>query len=178
MAFSTVRSALDQALRGSAEDAAAIAQRYSDGFISVAEFEREMQELIKSTQIYSVAVAAGGFDSMTQRHVDLLQERLTSQFGYMSDWADDLASGARGSSKQMAARARMYVKSARASFSDVYGADQTLRGLTQEQNILGNAEHCAGCLAQTARGWQPIGSLMPIGQRDCLTNCECLIDYR
>ena len=34
-------------------------------------------------------------------------------------------------------------------------------GFREERNVLNPAEHCAGCLAEAARGWVTLGSLVP-----------------
>jgi hypothetical protein len=55
------------------------------------------------------------------------------------------------------------------------------RGYDEESNLLAPAEHCEGqgsCVEQTTRGWVPVGSLIPIGGRLCVTNCKCQIRYR
>lgn len=178
VAFSAVRAALDQALVGASHDAAALAQQLTDGVIGVPQFENAMRGLIKETQIYSMAVAAGGFDSMTQQHLNQLQARLTEQFSFLSDWSDDLAAGKIGSTKQMAARARMYAQSARRTFDEAFRGGQIARGFREERNRLGKADHCVQCVDMSAIGWVLIGTLVPIGLRICLSNCKCVIEYR
>lgn len=47
-----------------------------------------------------------------------------------------------------------------------------------ELNILeSGAEHCDGCLVATAMGEVPVGTLVPIGSRDCGLRCKCRIIY-
>lgn len=48
----------------------------------------------------------------------------------------------------------------------------------EEHLVLGDAEHCEQCLADNARGFVPIGTLGPIGSRECRTNCACRFVYR
>lgn len=48
----------------------------------------------------------------------------------------------------------------------------------EERNILGIAEHCASCIRETKRGWVPIGTLIPVGLRDCWFGCKCTVGYR
>lgn len=47
-----------------------------------------------------------------------------------------------------------------------------------ERNLLGIADHCAGCIIETKRGWVPYGTLIPLGQRDCKAGCRCTIIYK
>lgn len=48
----------------------------------------------------------------------------------------------------------------------------------QERLELGDAEHCPGCLEDSAKGFVPIGSLRSIGDRQCRTNCYCRMVYK
>ena len=169
---------MDRALDGAAQDAAAIADAYTSGSIGIAEFERQMQQLIKDTQIYSSAVAAGGFANLDAAALDVFQQRLAEQFTYLSDWMDDLAAGTAQSTRGMAQRAGMYAQSARNTYDVLYRAGQVERGFDEERNILNPGESCELCREQTALGWVPIGTLIPIGQRTCLSNCNCVVNYR
>ena len=178
VSFASVRSDLDRALDGASQDAAAIANLYASGTIGVAEFENRLQALIKETQLYSSAVAAGGFANIDAAALDVFQQRLAEQFTYLSDWMDDLAAGTAQASRGMAQRAGMYAQSARNTFDVTYRAGQALRGFDEERNILNPGESCDLCREQTALGWVPIGTLIPVGQRTCISNCNCVVNYR
>jgi len=178
LSFESVRSDLDRALDGASEDAAAIANAYTSGSIGIAEFERQMQQLIKNTQLYSSAVAAGGFSNIDAAALDVFQQRLAEQFTYLSDWMDDLAAGTAQSTRGMAQRAGMYAQSARNTYDVTYRAGQALRGFDEERNILNPGESCDLCREQTALGWVPIGTLIPVGERTCISNCNCVVNYR
>lgn len=173
-----VRAQLDSALSAAAREAAGIADAYSSGAIGVGEFEAQMRSLIKDTQIYAVAVSAGGFNQMGVSELDLLTQRIAEQFAYLRGWADQLRSGVVGSEKALRARAMMYPQSARNSYDVNNRTGQLIAGYTEERNILNPGESCAVCLAQTALGWVEIGVLIPIGERTCLSNCNCDIRYR
>ena len=51
-------------------------------------------------------------------------------------------------------------------------------GFTEERNRLGDADHCPECLQETSKSWQPINSLIPIGERICTVRCKCTMEYR
>jgi hypothetical protein len=178
VSLANVRSSLDNALHAAGDDARDIAALYSSGTIGVAEFERQMQQLIKGTQIYASAVSTGGYANMAAAELTQLQQRLTEQFYYLRNWTDDLAAGVRITPGQLGARARMYALSARHTFDVTYRAGQVARGFDQELNTLNPGESCDGCRQQSALGWVSIGTLIPIGQRTCISNCNCLISYR
>lgn len=44
-------------------------------------------------------------------------------------------------------------------------------GLDAERSVLHPADHCAGCLAEVAKGWRPIGAMVTIGERDSKGEC-------
>ena len=77
-------------------------------------------------------------------------------------------------------RAGMYADSARST------AEQSLRSfiseefgdLSEESRELGVAEHCDGCVEEAAKGWQPIGTLKPIGSLECGNHCHCKFVFR
>ena len=52
-------------------------------------------------------------------------------------------------------------------------------GMTEERNFLEpDADHCQECWDEAAKGWSPLGTLIPIGERTCLTKCQCKFEYR
>jgi hypothetical protein len=71
----------------------------------------------------------------------------------------------------------MYASSAWGALQEATRLQAAGEGYVYEENILGDAEHCGGCVAETAKGKVPIGTLIPIGQRDCLANCHCHFAY-
>jgi hypothetical protein len=79
---------------------------------------------------------------------------------------------------ELARRLMMYAMSGHAAVQSALGDRARERGLTSERNILAIADNCTGCVVETGRGWVPIGSLVPIGERDCLSNCLCTYEYR
>lgn len=50
-------------------------------------------------------------------------------------------------------------------------------GAMYERNIRHARDSCGGCIHETARGWVPIGTLVPTGYRDCRGNCLCSLEY-
>jgi len=83
------------------------------------------------------------------------------------------------SAKQFVARAESYGGSA-------WQAQNILRAKGQPPGTLEMRVHlrrdrhaeCATCTAQTAMGWQPVGTLLPIGDSECLGNCDCFFAFK
>lgn len=52
------------------------------------------------------------------------------------------------------------------------------RGNLLERRVLGDAHHCGDCPELADRGWQPYGTLPPIGATKCGPFCVCHFEYR
>jgi hypothetical protein len=109
--------------------------------------------------------------------LDAIAAESQRQVGYLERFrgqlatAEQLLSGA-------AARGELYASGLWAVSQKVAGAKAKRDGFQFERNILGPSDHCSGCLAETHRGWAPIGDLVPPGERPCLSRCRCWIETR
>ncbi len=51
--------------------------------------------------------------------------------------------------------------------------------LAAERRVhVGDDRPCPGCIAEQAKGWSPLGSLLPIGSCECKMGCHCHFSYR
>lgn len=182
VSLAEVRAALDRAIVTAAAEAKGIAKLLEEGTIGYLDFLHSMQALIKDTQIYATAVAAGGYSNITTDNLIELTNSLTEQYAFLVDWVDQLydkiTKAEESTLARMEARAAMYVTAARPLFYRIYTQGQGARGYNQERNVLHPAEHCDLCLHETDRDWVSLGALIPIGQRTCLSNDKCSIEYR
>lgn len=54
-----------------------------------------------------------------------------------------------------------------------------VNGMEEERRLLEkDGANCPGCLDQADLGWQPIGTLDPIGAEECQVNCRCEFEFR
>ena len=58
-----------------------------------------------------------------------------------------------------------------------------LRQFTQERRVhakpMGEHDACVTCEGESAKGWVPIGTLLPIGDSECLgIKCDCYYEFR
>ena len=87
-----------------------------------------------------------------------------------------------GARRRVVQRCGLYAESGHTTFERARFSMAKAAGATQARNVLGaNERHCSGpgsCLAETARGWQPLGALSLPGERLCLVNCWCTMEYR
>jgi uncharacterized heparinase superfamily protein len=100
------------------------------------------------------------------------------QLDYLRRFADQIRTGVQRLDGTLRRRAELYVLSARPVYESVRLKVDTELGKSEERNILSDSEHCDGCQAEADREWVGIGELVPIGERDCLSRCNCRIERR
>lgn len=172
-----VRDAVDRIILASQRRVQTASDEVRAGRISLDEWLATMRQELKRTQLDAEMLARGGRAQMTQADFGRVGARVRTQYGYLRDFAQQLKDGAIRTDGTMINRAKMYSASARVGFHESLGETLAAIGYTQEKNILHVAEHCGLCVSETERGWVPIGSLIPIGERTCMGNDRCSISY-
>ncbi len=175
----------------------------SDIYYHIGRFFRRAKNFIREL-IVSGAMAMTGNDPLSGADLAEADRLAGAQDDYFDRFRDEIiAEGAPGVAKpfdlskplqvieptpsmtppQFVARAEMYGTA-------VWGAAQSLvrkrhhrtpaKGLDQERRIHGFPidDQCQTCSEQTHLGWQPLGTLLDIGDSECLNNCHCYFIYR
>lgn len=176
-----IRRALDTAIAKSEQRARALGTAFQNGDITANEFFRDMRRTVKETHLYNAAAAKGGWAQLTDADYGRVGQRVRVEYGYLNDFARDVASGARPINGRISADAGLYAEASRGTYDRVQVADMRERGMREEANVLHPAEHCEGtgsCVGETARGYVPIGKLIPIGDRLCGRRCKCTKRFR
>lgn len=173
-----VLNALERQSKVSERQILRLAERLSNGDIDLQTWRMGMVRELKSLHLINTAVARGGWARMTSADYGRVGGRLARQYEYLNRLASQIQYGTQQLNGQFIQRVKMYVGAARGTYQ--IERDEVVKELEfdQESNVLGNAEHCEECIRETARGWVPLGTLMPIGQRLCKTNCKCHKRYR
>ena len=171
--------ALNRALDRARRDISVLAARLRSGTISLAEWQIEMARIIRDSQLAGAMAANDGvLDPAAQRRVE---ERIEFHLGKLVVFAAAIATGMKLDGR-LGRIMRLYLYGARASYFDVEGILRVAGGFTEYINVLGAGEdHCTGggsCPEVTDQGFQPVGTLTPIGSRNCLTHCLCTWVYR
>ena len=146
--------------------------------ITLAEWQTQMATEIKLLHTGAAAVGRGGWAQMTPSDWGWTGQRIRAQYGWLRNFAHDVAVGHQPMDGRVLARAAMYAEAARSTQREMQRFNAQTIGRTQERNVLGAAEHCGGCLDATSRGWVPLGSLPAIGARTCRSRCRCSIVTR
>jgi hypothetical protein len=173
-----IRRALDQVLDGSAQTMRELTQALIDNRLSLGAWQAGMMQEVKAVHLVGATLAQGGWNQMTQADFGWTGQRIRSQYGYLRNFAAQIASGTQPLNGIALARAELYAHAGRQTHRAAVERAAKERGMEQERNVLGSADHCSGCLDQTSRGWVGIGELVPCGSRNCLSRCRCSIEYR
>ena len=172
-----VRDFVDNIADAASQQLGTLSAQYRAGQITMTVWQAESRAVIKSSQIASALAAYGGRSQMDSQKWGYVGFRIREQYAYFNRFAEDILSGRQRLNGRADVRARLYGQAARQTYVDVQRRQAAQSGVMFERNVLGAAEHCAECVAQTARGWVPIGTLIPPGRRTCRGNCRCSISY-
>lgn len=148
--------------------------------LSVSEFNQQMEFEIDIEHVVAAAIYRGSkLDQLTTQDKLLTLARIAGELGFLNrlvvQWQ-----GGQVTQGRLAARSQMYGSAVRPTYYSVGGGDLADKGFTLERNLLSPVDNCEGagsCIGETAKGLEPVGTLIPIGNRICLSNCQCRIEY-
>lgn len=178
VAASDVRQAVDTVIDAETAKIRGISQPLIDGKINLAEWQLQTSALLKSLHVAMGLAANGGLKNTSNADLGYIGSLLKEQYGYLRQMVVDIKTGKQALDGTLLARSALYTQAARGTFEDVVGRAAQNGGATQEKSLLGIADHCGECVDEAAKGWQPIGSLIPVGQRLCKSNCHCTMSYQ
>jgi hypothetical protein len=173
-----VRQAVDAVVGGSGQRMRALTERLRDQSLDLATWQQQMAAEIKAAHLATIMAAHGGRAQMTPSDWGWSGQRLRSQYGFLRGWAAALATGIAPLDGRALMRAELYADAARVSHQEMRRRDGRLGGATQERRVLRASESCAGCVAEADRGWQPAGTLAPLGSQQCRSRCRCVFQTR
>jgi len=151
--------------------------RFRTGEITAVQWQAEMMAQIKQAHISAALAAYGGRDAMTPARWGTVGQLIRREYAFARAFAADVLAGRQRQNGRMDARARLYGQSIRGTYENIRRREVAAAGLRFERNVLHALESCAGCLAASAQGWVPLGTLPPVGSRTCRGNCRCTLAY-
>lgn len=149
--------------------------------ISEIEWALRSADVIKNMHRAIAMVAAGGRDQMTFSDWGSVGNIIRRELQYFNGFAMEIDNMPPGNilTSSFVSRAASYARSAYSTYEQ--GVRKRVLRNNQadfEENVLEDgAKHCDGCLDESALGRVPIGTLTPVGDRDCGNNCKCMIIY-
>jgi hypothetical protein len=174
-----VRGIIDLEIDNSARRMQMYSRELSGGLIDINRWRDLMAAEIKLNHYANYAAAKGGFAHLTDADYKKIEKEVRRQYRYLEKFARQIdARPELAQRKGFFARVAMYAEAGRDTYEETRREAMRAAGYKWERNILHAAESCAGCLAETARGWVPIGTLARIGRRICLVRCRCTLEYR
>lgn len=157
------------------DEVAVLTQRLTAGTLTPARWEAAMATTLREAHLTATALAGGGWARMPD-YQDALVDRLTGEFTALAGFRQALPDL---SDAQIAVRADMYAQGVWSTYQRTLGllADDT--GMDEERNVTDPAaESCAECDGLEADGWVDLDTLPEVGDRTCMSNCRCTIEYR
>lgn len=146
--------------------------------LTVKAWELEMRQQIRAVHLLSSAIAQGGKSQLSPAVLNQIAHMTQRQYAYLNAFALQVGNKEQLISGRFFQRLEMYINASRNTTAETERRVFENAGYTEEKNILGDAEHCEACVEATDMGWVPIGTLPAIGERLCLTNCQCDIIFR
>lgn len=174
----TVRGDLDKYIDAKNAKLDSLTTQLRNREISLADWQTQMRNELRTAHTNAAMVARGGRDQMTNADWGRTGRELRTQYEYLDKWAADIASGKVKLDGRANIRAQLYGDASRSTYEQNRRAVASVNGYTQERRILHAKESCTDCLEYAARGWQPIGTLPRIGESVCRTNCKCTFEYK
>ena len=170
-----IRRAVEESLGNLTRRTDSLADDLRAGRISLTDFRSELRETIKQTQMMSAEVAHGGRQQMTQADYGRVGQAVRRQYEYLEKWVNEIQAGA-PLDNRLEPRAALYLKSARTAYVREEARLMSEKGWLA-RSVTRSAEHCAQCLAEEAKGLVEPRFIVPPGERTCLGNCRCFLQY-
>ncbi len=176
VAAARLAEALDALTQQASDELGALTGRVLSGDLGTLEWRAACQEVLRQLHVAAAAVGFGGTEQLDASARGWIGSQLRAQYDYLSRFALDLVQGT-VSDAQAHARIDQYANMAWATYQRARGRQLAGQGFTQERNVLSAVHHCDECSSLAGRGWVPLGTLPPVGGRECRANCRCHIEY-
>lgn len=174
----TINRLLNDILDASADDMIALSKQLQAGAISLDAWFLGMQVEIKNVHLIGEAMAKGGWNFLTLSDFGKVGNIVKGEYKYLRTFAEQISNGTQKLDGRFLQRVKQYVFKARTTYTQQQRTEKEKRGLNEERRVLGKAEHCSDCLRYADMGWQPIGTLPPIGDSQCRYFCHCTFEHR
>ena len=158
-----------------------LTQLLRTGAVDLRTWQLDLTNMIRLNHIANAAAAKGGLAQMTTADYQRVEQTIIRrELEYLDRFAKGIADGSIPLDGRVLARAEQYMLAGTQTYADFHRREMVKRGMSSERNVRGKSDSCAGCLAETARGWVPIGptGISLPGTRDCLSRCGCRLIFR
>jgi len=171
---SSVRLAFDDLLQNAESPTAVLNEGLRNKTLNVNDWEITMREQIKNVHLSAIATERGGWENMTFEDYGRAGNAIREQYGYLRNFAEEIATGKAPMDGRMDVRANLYIKAGRETFYKSKQNTAINAGLQYVKSIRFLGDSCEECIAFDGV-WYLIGDpkyKLP-GQRICNKNCRC-----
>lgn len=170
-----VRRQLDKVITGLEKETAALSENKD---LAPSAWALGVARISKITALVGAAFATGGW-LLIAPTLPAVEADIADELDYLDGFADEVAAGQTPRDGRFIRRAMLYAAAGFSFYLALRGDRARAQGYTEEMsNLDPAAEHCNSCVEEADRGWVPLGELVPVGDRDCRSNCRCWITYR
>ena len=154
-----------------------LTQTYVDGAITFEDWAVAMREGVKATHSAMSQLAFGGKEQMGAKAAR--EARLTARAAIRLPQHASCMGVQSGEDTPAPGRSAQYGQSGWISYTESIAQREKYAGMQEERSFLEpDADHCEECFQEAGKGWQPIGTLVPVGDRTCRANDQCEFEYR
>lgn len=163
-----------------------VSARLQSGEITLIEWQREMYNLTKYSQLAAALIANGGARNSTQTDYAAIAALILALLLFLQAFVLDIETGKQLLNGTLLTRGDLYANAGRDAYEEMgrYG-ERLYLGSTMERRVLDpGAHHChtiddwTGCPELAELGWRPIGTLPRLYDTPCRTNCRCHFEYQ
>lgn len=176
-----------------------LANDLKSGEISLSEWQASMRDVVLAELTAAMILARNGRENITQSDWGYVGAQAKKQYQFIDGFAAEIAADPAAwlTGNRLNARVALYNQIGYVALEDDLKREKLKGGYTEERRVLtGGAEHChdteargankkhkarearPGCVELSKLEWQPIGTLPPIGDASCWSNCRCIFQYR
>lgn len=149
-----------------------------NGELTTPQYTRAMESEIEAEHTAAAAIFRGGLEDLISDDSRVIRGRVNSELGFLSGlvigWTGNTVTQGK-----LASRSQMYGAATRPTYYAVGLPALESEGFGLERNLLSPVDNCEGagsCVQETARGFVTIGTLIEVGNRICLSFCQCQIE--
>ena len=152
--------------------------QFASPFETVSRWREGVAKTLRQFYLAGV-LALGGPTDPTPAVWEALRDANQEQVAYLDGYAGDILSGKQPRDATLPARSGLYGASIWNVSQNVTVATAQADGMTRYRSVhVGSDRPCALCRTENAKGFQPIGTLIPIGNRKCKANDHCHWEFR
>lgn len=170
------RAILERLSLDARHETRALTGRLLDGSLGRPAWVARMRSLVVP-RLYAGAMAALGGE-LTDADRAWIEAEARRQLAYLKRFGVDMATGAQPHDGRALVRADQYGAAVWVAGQNVLVRRAIEDGFAEYRAVLGARESCRGCLDRAVAGWQPIGTLKPLGDSPCRSFCHCNWDFR